>query len=76
MHKNGSKIFQLAVLSPLRCVEPQQSTDKGHTMHFHSEQSAFTEHTNSKQQASSVDVRHSLISVFPYFPVFTDWPLY
>lgn len=53
-----------------------QSRDNGQTMHFHSQQSASTEHTSSKQQAGSGDVKHSLISVSPYFPVFIDWPLY
>lgn len=77
MHKNGSNIFQLALLiTPPVCGATAERWHKGRTMHFYSEQSAFTEHTNSKQQASSVDVKQSLISVFPYFSVFIDWPLY
>lgn len=64
-HKN---IFQLAILSPLWGVGPLLSRDNGHTMHFHSQESASTEHTFSKQRAGSVDVKHSLISVFPLFP--------
>lgn len=64
----SKNIFQLAILSPLCDVGPLQSRDNGRTMHFHSQQSASTEHTFSKQQAGSVDVKHSLISVSPLFP--------
>lgn len=63
------------LITPLRHGGPLQSRDNGHTMHFHSWHSASTEHTFSKQQTVSVHVKHSLISVFPYFSVFIDWPL-
>lgn len=75
MHKNGTKqknIFQLAILSTLCGVGPMQSTDNGHTMHSNAQQSASTGCTSSKHQADSVDVKHSLISFSPCFPVFTD----
>lgn len=66
--EQSKNIFQLAIVSPLWGVGPLQSRDNGHTMHFYSQQCVSAEHTFSKQQAGSVDVKHSLISVFPSFP--------